>query len=326
MVTTADTALMLQRQGDRLFEGGKEALTEIELTVSRSDFRGTALVVPRQIQTDSQASVPVVLLSQQTVLHAWEVPEQYNLMVAVSDLDSGIVRVTRALVDRKEEERGGGDVAVRPPKPSEAMANAVVTKAHRLDLRATQSQTGTLAIAAISFDVVSNTSTVELVGSKPRATGVAHVISPRPNPAQGLPTYAPTARSPQAPRSGLAFSIETAGASGANTIVNGAFAKVLAVHEDLPTPQQVRDNGVEHQATAVVPLTVMILGLGWKAPRLYSLAVPVYDSVNVTPGQVVRGQFASQIPLAEAALPQGQYVAYVFMDGVAYGPQRFQLQ
>jgi hypothetical protein len=160
------------------------------------------------------------------------------------------------------------------------------------------------------------------VGSQPRVPGAPPAISPRPNPAHGVPTYAHTSRSPQLPHSGLAFAVDLSGSAGANMIMHGAFSKVLALHEDLSGPQNVRDNGVDRQATAVVSLTIAILGLDWKAPRLHPLAVPVYGATRVTPGQNVTGQFATAIP----ALPQGQYVAYVFMDGVPYGPQKLQVQ
>jgi hypothetical protein len=199
-------------------------------------------------------------------------------------------------------------------------ASGIATKAHRFDVRISPGQSGSLAIAALSFDLASNTATVDLAGSKPRVPGAPAAIAPRPNPGQGLPSYVSAARMPQSPRNGLAFVMETPASAG--ILVRGAFSKVLALHEELPVPQNVRDNGIDRQTSAVVPLTIAVLGLDWKAPQLHPLGVPIYGATGVTPGQNVTGQFATVIP----ALPAGQYVAYVFMDGVPYGPQKLQVQ
>ena len=320
MVTTADAALMLQRQGARLFEGGSQTLTQLELSVARTDFRGLAIASPAQVQADTEQTVPLVVLVQQSILRAWEVPEQYNLMLAVSEVESGTVRIARALVDPKDEEPVGARAAARPPKPTGTAATGIATKAYRFDIRLSPNHAGSLAVSAILFDTVSNTSTVALAGRNPRASADPPAISPRPNPSQGLPTYAGMPRSLQVPRSGVAFAVEMAGGPNA-MFVHGAFAKVLALHEDLPVPQGVRDNGVDRHATAVVPLTIAVIGLDAKRPRTYALAVPVYGTVHATPGQVVSGQFAVGIP-ADPPLAPGHYVAYAFMDGVPYGPHR----
>jgi len=125
------------------------------------------------------------------------------------------------------------------------------------------------------------------------------------------------------PPSGVAFVVEASGGpANAPLVVHGAFAKMVAPHDSLPHPASVRDNGVDRQASVVIPLTIAILGLEWNAPRLYPLAVPVYGATRVAQGQSVTGQFATGIP----QLPPGQYVAYVLMDGVPYGPQKLQVQ
>jgi hypothetical protein len=283
-----------------------------------------ALAAPPQVSTDTESTVPVVVLSQRTILSAWEVSEQYNLMLAITDLDSGTVQLGRALIDPKEDEALEPQTDPPPPKPTGVAATGITTKAHRFDLRISPGQTGTLAITAILFDAVSNTSTVALAGRNPRASADPPTISPRPNSSQGLPTYAPTPRTLQVPRSGIAFVLELGG--GPNTMtVHGAFSKVLGVYEDLSVPRGVRDNGVDRHATAVVPLTIAVIGLDVKRPRTYALSVPVYGAVHATPGQVVSGQFAVGIP-ADPPLAPGQYVAYAFMDGVPYGPQRLHVQ
>jgi hypothetical protein len=322
MVTTVEAAAMLQKRGDRLLEGDSRVFTEVELAVARTDFRGLAIAAPAQVRTDGKPVVPVVLLTQQTVLRAWEVPDQYNLMLAVTDLDSGAVRASRALVDPKDEAPANAVRPPRPPKPTGSAASGIATKVRRLEVPVPPGQSGALAIAVISFDVISNTSKVDLAGSKARAAGPARAVSPRPDPAQGLPTYAPSRRTLKAPPSGVAFAIEASGGpANAPIVVHGAFAKAVAAHDSLPQPESVRDNGVDRQASVVIALTIAILGPEWSAPRLYPLAVPVYGA-RVAQGQSVTGQFATGIP----QLPAGPYVAYVLMDGVPYGPQKLQVQ
>ena len=147
--------------------------------------------------------------------------------------------------------------------------------------------------------------------------------SPRPERRCAPKQPAPTPRTPKAPANGVAFAVEPSGGpANAPVVVQGAFAKVAAPQDMLAQPANVRDNGVDRQAGAVVPLTIAVLGLEWNAPRLYPLAVLVYGSARIAPGQNVTGQFATGI----AQLPPGQYVAYVFMDGVPYGPQPIQVR
>jgi len=275
------------------------------------------------VQTDGKPVLPVVLMTQQTVLRTWEVPDHYNLMLAVTDLDSGTVRARRALVDPKDVEAPDAVRPPRPPRPNAAAGSGISTKVRRLEVPVPPGHSGALAVAVISFDMVSNTAKIDLAGSRPRAPGAPRTVSPRPDPAQGLPTYAPSRRTLRAPPSGVAFAVEASGGpASAPVLVHGAFAKTLGPRDSLPQPESVRDNGVDQQASVVIPLTIAILGLEWNAPRLYPLAVPVYGATRVAQGQSVTGQFATSVP----PLPAGQYVAYVFMDGVAYGPQKLQVK
>lgn len=323
MVTTVEAAAMLKKQGDRLFEGDSRLFTEIELSAARTDFRGLAIAAPARVQTDDKPVVPVVLMTQHTVLRTWEVPDRYNLMLAVTELDSGTVRARRALMNPKEEEAADAAPAPRPPKPNAAAGAGVSTKLRKLEVPVVPGQSGALAVVLIAFDLVSNTARIDLAGSSGPAGRAARAVAPRPEPAQGLPTYAPTRRTPKAPPSGVAFAVESStGPANAPILVQGAFAKVAAPQDSLPHPASIRDNGVERQANAVIALTIAILGLEWKAPRLYPLAVPVYGAAHIAPGQAVTGQFATGVP----PLPPGQYVAYVFMDGVPYGPQPLQIK
>jgi len=322
MVTTVEAAAMLQKRGDRLFEGDGRLYSEIELAIARTDFRGLAIAAPTRVQTDDKAVVPVVLLTQHTVLRTWEVPDRYNLMLAVTDLDSGTVRARRALTSPKDDEAADAAPAPRPPKPSAAAGAGVSTKVRKLDVPVAPGRSGAIAVALIAFDQVSNTARIDLAGSS-AARAAPRAISPRPAPAQGLPSYAPGRGMPKAPASGVAFTVQpSGGAADTPVVVHGAFAKVAAAQDSLPQPVSVRDNGVDRQASAVIPLTIAILGLEWKAPQLYPLAVPLYGAASIAPGQPVAGQFATGIP----QLPPGQYVAYVFMDGVPYGPQPLQVK
>lgn len=322
MVTTVEAAAMLQKRGDRLYEGDSRLYTEIELAIARTDFRGLAIAAPARVQTDAKAVVPVVLLTQQTVLRTWEVSDQYNLMLAVTDLDSGAVRARRALVDPKDEEPPNAVRPPRPPRPNAAAGAGVSTKVRKLEVPVTPGRSGAIAVAVIAFDQVSNTARIDLAGSS-AARAAPRAISPRPDPAQGLPSYAPGRGMPKAPASGVVFTVQPSGGP-ANTpvVVHGAFGKVAAAQDSLPQLVGVKDNGVDRQAAAVIPLTIAILGLDWNAPRLYPLAVPVYGTAPIAPGQNLTGQFATGVP----PLPAGQYVAYVFMDGAPYGPQPLQIK
>jgi hypothetical protein len=322
MVTTVEAAAMLQKRGERLFEGDSRLFTEVELAVARTDFRGLAIATPAQFRSDGKP-LPVVLLTQQTVLRTWEVSDQYNVMLVVTDADSGAVRARRALADPKDEAPANAVRPPKPPKPSGAAASGVSTKVRRLEVPVPPGYSGALAVAVISFDALSNTSTVQVAGSRPRTPPAPRAVAPRPDPGQGLPTYAPTRRTLKPPPGGVAFALEPSGGpANAPIVVHGAFSRPAAPQDILQQAENVRDGGADRQARAVLPLTVVILGLDWSAPRLYPLAVPVYAAQPIAAGQPVTGQFATGVP----RLPAGEYVAYVFMDGVPYGPQKLQVK
>jgi hypothetical protein len=320
MTTTADIAAMLQAQGTRLFHGGSDALTELELSVSQLDFQGLATVAPVQIQVDVHHTVPVIVLSQQTSLHAWEVPAQYNLTIAVTEINSGAVHLFRPLVDPKDEEPAGAQRAPRPPKPTGTAAEGISTKANRFDVEIRGMHRGSLAISALSFDVASNATTVNLVGGQAGAADATPATWSMPSPNPGLPTFAPaTGGDVPTSQRGLNFAVTPPASGRTDPHIRGAFSKNSGLHECLPAPRVVRDNGVDRQVIAVVPLTVAILGLDGTA-RLQPLAVPVYGADEAKPGQLIGGHFETNIPVTSPLVP-GKYAVYVFMDGVAHGPQ-----
>lgn len=327
MVTATEMGSMLGRLGPGLFQGSSQALTNVELSAARTDFRGLAVAAPPQVATDAQTAVPVIVLSQHTALRAWQVPEQDNLMLVVTDVDSGNLRFTRALVDPKDEEAPATPAAARAPAPGGNAATAVSTKVHRLDLPVQPGLSANLAVAALSYDLASNSVPVTLAGSRPPRPAVTRPIAPLPNAQQGLPSYAPGGPTPRPPAGhGVEFAVDLPSASAPSSLlVHGAFSKPLGTSEHLRAVQTVRDNGAERAATAVVPLTIAVLGLGWKAPRLYPVGVPIYGSPDVPPGQRVTGQFALEMPL-EVTLPAGEHVAWVLMGGVPYGPRKFQVK
>jgi hypothetical protein len=320
MATAADLAAMFQKQGPRLFEGGEDELTELELGASRLEFRGLVTVAPQQARSDVSRTLPVIVLSQQTSLRAWEVPAQYNLVLAVAQINSGTVHLIRPLLDPKDEEPVNATRASRPPMPQGVAAQAVATKANRFGIAIGGMPSGKLAISAIAFDVASNTATVELTGGPGGPGSRSPATWTTPNPDPGLPTFA----APVAPVSdtGLNFEVVLSTADRRSLGFRGGFSKLVGPHESLPSLAAARDNGIDRRVTAVVALTILVLGLDGSA-RMQPLAVPVYGTEPTSPGRSIAGQFAVTVPVTAPLVP-GHYAAYVFMDGTAYGPQKFQ--
>lgn len=327
MTTPADVAIALQRAGPRLLEGERQLLQDMEIRLSRTDFRGLAIVSAAQIGTDRERELPLVVATQKTVLRAWEVMEDENLMFAAIDRDTGEVTMARAASDPKADERGGG-LTSRPPKPTGLGATAIVTGVERHDVRDRLKlpwREGSIALCAIEFDWISNVVRIELSGATARPRPSRRTISPLPAVAgQALPSFDPTPHHPPLPTKGVAFRIQPTQAG--SFVMLGAYAKALAAADILPAPQTLHTAAGAKTAVAAVQMTLAVVGLDQRIPGIVSWSLPVYGTTAPAPGQPASGHLAIDLGNAGVIAGPGHYAAYVFMDADVYGPQRFDVR
>jgi hypothetical protein len=265
-----------------------------------------------------------VIAAQKTALRGWEVMEEDNLALALMDLDTGELRIERLLIDGKEGEHPSGPPQ-RLPKPSASAANTVVTKVYHLDARERVKvpwRQGSVALAAIAFDWASNPVRVELTGGAPRPPVAPAAIAPLPAASAGaLPLYEVTPRHPAMPDKGLAFTVESL-ATGSFVIL-GAYRKPTAPGDLIAAVQRLPTAAGQRTAIAAARMTLAVVGLDQRRPVIARWALPVFGTAPAVAGQPLMGHFAIDLRTTGFTGSPGLYVAYVFMDGAIYGPQRF---
>ncbi len=327
MNSASDIAKYLNKQGPQIYSGNRSIFNHLELAISDEPFQGIAIAVPEQIKTDEQQELPVILVSQQTVLRGWEVSKQNNLQLAITDLNNGRVSIRRILEDRKYMEQSDSMTIVRPPKPTGNAATGIETKVQKVNALPHFElpwQSGRLSITAICFDQISNTVQVDLFGQQSIQLETMSV-SPRPAETRSaLPSFLPPEQSLLIPQEGLVFTVDTSLITNKQLVIHGGFSKTLTQNEYLPTSESFIDNETRQHALAVVPVTIAVLGLDWRVPKLQTLGVPVYASSFPPNRALARGYFSVDMATNESPLTSGSLVIYAFMQGHIYGPVKIQ--
>ncbi len=332
MAKTSDIITILHGHEAQLFQGDQGLFDTLEFTLSDLSFEGLAVTVPEKIQTDTMQELPVILVSQQTVLRGWQVSEQNNLLLALIDLNTGTVRTVPISTDAKAGENSGSQTPGRPPQPNPQAGAALETKIRKVDARphfAIPWNTGAYSVVAFCYDWASNAARVELMG-KEKIDPTFFSVSPRPMESAQygwIPTsYIPGDKTPPAPQVGVAFHVDPALTNERLVVAAGSFTKKLGANEILPAPETLKDHDTAQEVYAVVPITFMILGLDWKVPRLREMGIPIYRAGAGTDDKAAHGYFwVDVLAQEEAPLTKGRYVLYAFLEGVAYGPEYFDI-
>lgn len=335
MASTAEVAKdILNFSGDAFFSADRSILAPRESRLLDTDFLGIAVNAPLHISTGRRHRLPLIMAARFSGRRDWNVPLRENCILVGTDLEDGTVHFSKVFVSKKElPSRGKREKVPRGPKPPGlALAAAQLTALDARRLLHMEWNTGIWSLGVIYYDWPSNTVEVKLEGDKKiKVPSAARPISPEPDllDAAALPSYLPLPGSPKLPESGVNFNVETgADKSHLNLIVHGAFS-VVAKAFDLPKQKIVRrfKNGRKENVSAVVPVTMAVLGLDWDEPLRFDWAVPVYGKEIVTPGMPVHGFFTIQVPACQGTvrLSTGKYICYIIMDGRIFGPESFEI-
>lgn len=324
-MTPIEAVNILKSDAARLLAGERQALDAVEMRLAATSFRGLALLAPPRIAVAGE--LPVVIVSQSTTLHAWQVPEASNRLLAAQDFASGEVWVARTVIDRKSDEYPH-PMATRPSAPIGLAAVAITTGATRHDAHAALAlprRHGALALIVIEFDQVSNVARVEIAhGTDPMPPG-APAIFPPPGD-RGLPAYEVTSSSPSAPPDGVTFKFESTAARPGLPVIHGSFVKKAMAADLLSPPGSLQIHGSKRQVVAVVRMTLVLLGLNQTAPRIFQWGIPVFDAGPAAVGNPLRGQFSINVLETAERLIPGQYAGYIFMAGSLHGPVRINVE
>lgn len=337
---------ILNLNHEQFFQDDKSLLSKLDLSLSNTDFIGIAVNAPKKIKTDTDNELPFYIATRKTGIRDWQVSQEKNCILTATDLNMGDVYFAEAFPDIKGRTHGAQpQEIISDTKPSDLPLFS--SKVYRIDAQnvlALPWNSGKFALAAISYDWPSNSVEVELIGDKKPEKSQAKEVFPPPNPNAGatekrlfgllerqkqvFPSYIRSLKIPKPPdKIGLSFKIEEPKKANRRLFVYGVFV-CAAKQQYLPDAKishRYADGKIRNVA-AVVPMTFAIVGVDWPVPERYDWAVPAYSDREIQQGQPVIGFFSIDVfDGMGQRLPEGNYAAFIIMDGVVYGPQKFRL-
>ena len=335
MVSTNNIAAnILNFDEDEFFNAEHSVLDSREEQLLDQDYLGVAINAPREIEIGSHDKLPLIMAAQFSGDRGWDMPLRDNCLLVGTNLRDGTVQFAKAFVSKKElQSRGRREKAAGkgPRPPGLALTAAQLSELDAKDRLRIKWETGLWSLGLIYYDWPSNTVVVELWGDEEITPSPAMPVSPEPDlrGADFLPCFLPTIKTPKPPESGLTFIGEFKVEDEKQQLnIFGSFSvRVREFH--LPARKLVHQfhDGIQRNVAAVIPVTLVVLGLGWDAPLQFDWAVPVYGE-PLAAGMQASGCFAIDA-FASAhnrqALSPGTYVCYLIMDGRIFGPKTLQV-
>lgn len=327
---------LLSISEDRYFNDTESLFEDMESKLTDIEFIGVAINAPQHVPVRQQEALPVIMAIQQRGLRAWEYPEDYNCVLAATDLTTHAVYFGQVFRDLKAETFASPPGLQQPPKPEGSSAVALISGLSRIDARQVLSlpwRAGKYRMSVVMFDWVSNTIEVTLTGdaAAQTATPAASPSPAAPEAPHRMPSFLADAANLTATGEKPPFARMTLQPNPAPEIkltVRGAFTMLAAPFHLPSAPYELLEiDGQKHKVGAVVPATLAIVGKDWPTPLRYDWALPVYTESAIKPGDQIHGWFAID-PLAGSpiTLAPGDYVAYLFIEGHAFGPASFKIQ
>jgi hypothetical protein len=333
---------------EQFFGDDESFLGDIKWRLVDTDLRGLAINSPKVVTTDTTDQLPVVMATCKTGLRGWEVRQKQNCILVSVERETDTVHFGEVFMDIKEKTSRAKLPEEKREKPDPSSLAAAVAGAYRFDARRVGNipwEPGKIALSVISYDWVSNTVEVELKAKEQKEPSdiIPKEVTPAPNPNAGatekwlfgllerdkqvFPSYVRNSKTPQPPAGqGLSFTIENPGKAGGRLLTCGAFV-LKAESRYLPEMRISHKyaDGQTRTVSAVVPMTFAIVGLDWPKPVRFDWAVPVYSDKQVQAGEPIYGYFTIDVLAgSEIKLEDGNYAAYIIMDGITFGPRKFQ--
>ena len=337
-------ASILKLRTDQFFGQGLD-LSKQEFELLKVGFQGVAVNAPESINVDKQAKLPLVVGIGKTTRRQWEIYEPKNLSLAAWTPETAEVFLADAAPPRIK--RPPVEIVSRmPPEPKEKPPYGLTASVRRIeDAHAALSmpwQPGRVRLAVMHYDWLSNVVEVSLTGEQEPAEGTKVKVQPEPRTdaqeAQGgwmskafgqakfsLPCYEATPVSPKLPAEGLALAVGDKLVASDRLPVYGTFAvKAREWHLRDPGTVHLSMGGKKLPVVAVVPVTLLVVGLDLPIPHRFDFGVPVYGEAPVRKGEVLRGHFAvDALAGGQMRLDAGTYQTYAICDVYIQGPQPF---
>jgi hypothetical protein len=305
--------------------------------LSGAGFTGLVIDAPARAVLDGRAGLPVVGLHR--VSFRDEKTQRFTdrAVVAAVRLEDG--QVWADLVEAPEPE----DDSAPPPEEDEAdPGEGFYTSNFRIDLcerlGVPRLPGSTFVVRVLLGPIASNAARIEL--ARPRAAFVDPAVEEaaaalaaerRPAPVdppakEPLPSYVRGPLSPKLPDQGPALVLaRPLRAPGGGLVVRGAFrAPVRARDLVRPTEEGAPLDVGDPAATAVVPVTLLLLGERFTGPYRLDLRVPLHEPVAA--GAPGTGFFAVDVLAALGKRTRQRYHLYAVCGDLLAGPHELELR
>ena len=319
MDTSADIAdTFLKRPTAEFYQVSAAQLSSVEWDLASRPFTGLALGCPGNVKTGERETLPLLVASQFGAKRDWRTPISENLFLLLFDHTASTVSAASPFAENNAD-RPDLEKPERGPEPTGDASSGVGTSVRQVDAKELfriDWKPRTLSFFALSFDFISNPATVTLSGEMPVPAAVAKPMTPPAAEVEGsLPSYDPVFVKMKPGGDALAFTLVIEpGACVARGVI-----RIPARAHHLPAgPTSVAG----HQVAAVIPVSLVLTGRDWKQPWIFDWAIPAFggDAVIGTP---VLAAFAIPLPTEKfKLLDGGDYVGWMILDGMAYGPAR----
>jgi hypothetical protein len=291
-----------------------ERMEELESKIAGLDFDGIHIGVPDSIKGPT-TGIPLMALSGNTLLRAWEVNQRSNAIIAATDVETGKTRFWPLYPPPVKK--------LKPmPKPAKPTGEAASAREygclHRVIGESDPSgmPVGEYAISVLEWDRTSNIETLRILGKPDRPPEDTHV---RDLPWSSWESHAADfLQEPQSPR--------LAGATGlvAAIVGNGSEARILVSFALKSRESQLIRSTPEvgnhvKDIRAAVAVEVVQLTLDKLVPEVFRILAPIHHPGSLNPGDLVKGWLA--LPLAKMR-KQDETQVYVFADGLRAGAIR----
>ncbi len=298
------------------------------------------LGAPAKVGLQEHDTFPVAVLRVRKANDAAS-PFKGTAIVAVADLNTSQLKARLAFPPRRHTFRAA-TVSGRKDSFSDD-DTAMISEGHTVDLGARlgiPAAWGEYVVTVILRDQVSNRCRMKLVDSTTyddpaverymRELQAMKLGIPRisPEPDDPAPSYQRLDDSPELPSEpGIALAVERVNViqpatDGLSTHcpLTASFRLPVRPHHLAEPPEG--DAPDEPQATAVVPITLLLTGSADPAPKLVKLAVPSYEAVATDAGQpVATGYFHLDLcRLADLTSTPQTYFLYAFAGEAMTGP------
>ncbi len=292
------------------------------------DFWGVAVNAPGSIKIKKHDRIPLVMAIRTSGERDWDIPLKRNCILVATNLINGSIQFCQAF--------NGKGKTFSPDKEKDrkpeglAMAAAQLTTLDPVDLMDMELNSGIFSFGVIHFDWPSNTVIVELKGDKDHELSSAIQVSPILDTGTHtlISIFLPSEKTPPVPMAGLSFKLDVHidDKTLVLSTVGSLSTRIKAFHlPDKKITHQTPRQDKRENVSAVIPVTLALIGLNKKAPIQFNWGIPVYgDPLKV--GKNAKGFFTIEEKLPADEVDPGRYAGYIFMDGQIFGPQLIQIK